>query len=629
MTALRIAHCFRAALVIAATGGILAVWAVAAPPPALVPAQFDFSPGSPWNVQADGSLGSDGSGWFERVAYLQLNNSSVSLRQRMMTADRSQYVLSGGAQNVQITRHVRFERQQGTVRYIEQIQNPGPADVTLQVRLMTMLRRPLGWMMTDGGTAMGNPASGGNPFGGNLTATSLGDKDSGLVITAAGSQQLALVFFLASPRSAIRPRVEIQSNQLSFQYTLSVPPRKTVSILHGVCQQPAPAAPNKQAVAAMFKPFEARDFFRDVPKEIAQTVVNGQPGSAGELDEVEGVALMQPLDSLAGSWKVERGEKDILIQEEDAQLSGQLRGDPLTITTRYGPATVPWDEVAAVTGGAGIGRTMRVYLRNGEILSGPISWKSLTLETGSGLVVEVLPGPLNVLLARRDPQRERAPSGAVMLVETRWGDRLAVQEGTAVQLAGTTAWGPIEISLADVRLLMPMREPQPLYRLVLNDRSQLSVILHSRSITVPTFRFPSVELPMCAITRLVNLATGLAAEGEAVSDEELKQTRVPYGRLAGGDVLVGTLDLPQLELEIDAGVTKVDLKVVRLIEREQDDPRGLTFTVELADDSRLTGRLRQATLPLRTARRVWKIPARQIEAIVQPVERAEEDVSGR
>ena len=143
--------------------------------------------------------------------------------------------------------------------------------------------------------------------------------------------------------------------------------------------------------------------------------------------------LMQPVLDLASQYEVERGKADVLVQDEQSRMSGAVEGSDLSIETSLGKAVVPLGEVALLSGGAGVQRPMRIYLRNGEILVGRVEVKDLLLKAPPGVTTRLSPEMFNSLFLHAAGNDGQAAAAAHAMVETHDGQRLLLSLGPVAQ----------------------------------------------------------------------------------------------------------------------------------------------------------------------------------------------------
>lgn len=603
---------------------------------ALVPAQFNRNiqdaMGFHWDLNQQGAIQAGTNRCFSSAGQLLVNGSGFSPSQQMMTPDGMEYVLTRTQSGVQITRRVRIDVKSATLRYVESFHNPQTTPVTLDVKIMTSLRSSVSSVITNTGRLVPRTSSSSPPMPssarirslGNVGASVLGEKDCGLLVTRSSTSYPAVLIYLAGPRSKLRPMLQRQSSyRFLFTYPVTVPPKKTVSIVHGLAQRNIRGTPSPNALANYFKPFQSRDWTRNLPLAVRRSILNAGRPAYGE--EAPRSPLLQPVMNLADQWDVERGKADVLAQDEQTRVSGAVRGSSLTVETPFGKTTVPLGEVALLLGGGGIGRTQRVHLRNGEILVGTVGADEITLEAESGLEVELAPKQINLLFMHADPADGKPPPKAVALLKTHHGDQLALAADSPSKIRAATAWGPIEVPLDEIDYLYPIREPQPIHRLILNNKTRLSVILGGSELELATLRFGPVKLAPGAIARLASVKAAGQSE-QAGEDGEPQQLKVPHCRLLGGNLLVGDVAAARLELLTPAGLTPVDARLLRLVERQDEDQQGANpaFSFELANGTSLVGRFRDGVFPLRALGKVWKLPAHHVLAFRRPEQTAEE-----
>lgn len=604
---------------------------------ALVPAQFNRNVqdamGFQWDVNQQGAIQSGTNRCFSSAGQLLVNGSSFSPSQQMMTADGMEYVLTRTQSGVQVTRRVRIDVKSATLRYVESFHNPQTTPVTLDVKIMTSLRTSVSSVITDTGRPVSS-SSGGRPMLPSMPgsprllsyvgAPVLGEKDCGLLVTRSSTSYPAVLIYLAGPRSKLRPTLQRQSSyRFLFTYPVTVPPKKTVSIVHGLAQRNIGGTPDPKTLANYFKPFQSRDWTRNLPLAVRRSILNA--GRSAYAEETPRSPLLQPVMNLADRWDVQRGKTDVLVQDEQTRVSGAVRGSSLTVETPFGKTAVPLGEVALLLGGGGIGRTQRVHLRNGEVLVGTVGAGELTLEAESGLEVELTPKQINLLFMHADPADGKPPPKAVALLKTHHGDQLALAADSPSKIRAATAWGPIEVPLAEIHYLYPIREPQPIHRLILNNKSRLSVILGGSELELATLRFGPVKLAPGAIARLASVKAAGPSE-QPGEDDDQQQLKVPHCRLLGGNLLVGTVAAARLDLLTPAGLTPVDARLLRLVERQDEDQQGPNpaFSIELANGTSLVGRFRDGVFPLRALGKVWKLPVHHVLAFRRPEQTPEE-----
>jgi hypothetical protein len=147
---------------------------------------------------------------------------------------------------------------------------------------------------------------------------------------------------------------------------------------------------------------------------------------------------------------------------------------------------------------------MRTFLRNGEILLGPVAANALQLRTNDGVTVRLQPSSVHVLVRpKHGDGKGVAPEKAVAYLETHDGERLALapQEGLCIPAA--LPWGTAELPLDRIQCLTYVRNGQPGYRVALANGSRLRVLLRGDALTMRTLRFGPLSVYPQAIARVV------------------------------------------------------------------------------------------------------------------------------
>ncbi|MHC4248878.1 MAG: hypothetical protein ACYS9X_07095 [Planctomycetota bacterium] len=437
-----------------------------------------------WDLAPNGQINDGTNDCFDGGATLYIGGAQYTCNRPMMVPGSGEYVLEKTKGNLKVTRHVLVDKQRGAARYLEVIENTGSSKQDLQVSLKTRL----------GGSQTHFVASAGKPFAGQL-----GRSDAGLM--ALRSDQRPCVMFLVAGRGAkVRPTATVSNGNrtVTFTYSLSIPPKNKASILHFIAQR---NAVTPKTVPSVFRTFyRGRPLKARVATELAGTIVNfGRvSGSAG------GDAGPSVVSDLADSLGVGLGEKASLVMGEDAVLTGDVSCAGLTLESARGRAEITFDEVAGLAGGAGAGRTGRVYLRTGEVLAGRIDAPGLELETPR-FRIALGPEQLNLLFTPISKADGMPPDGADVFLATRLGERLAVN-GSGVVLDAATPWGTLRVPLDEVRSLVLAEEGPPLHKLALGPGSSLTVILTGDDVELECPRFGKVTVLPTEIASLARIA---------------------------------------------------------------------------------------------------------------------------
>jgi len=574
-------------------------WARARAIQKLVPANFAHktdSMGFRWDIQRTGIINDGTSDCFDNGAALMVNGQPFNATSAMMTADGQELVLKANIRGLEVTRRIKVDVKACGARYIEVFKNTGRGSQTVAVGLRSYLGGSCQTVVSETG---------------GFTPMALGKKDSGvLAVQHPQTQRPSVLFCLAGSRSKVKPALAISSNRtFQFNYSLAVPAGKTVSLLHTVAQRRVGAPPDAKTLATMFQPFKSRKWVRDVPSAVRRTIVNmrGFVGVSGAAPE-----LLTTLEQLG----IERANTDILAFGEETRVRGTAACAQLSIKTRYGTMTIPFEKVAAVVGSKVTGRYAQVFLRDGQVLSGKAEVRGLRFTMNSGLSVDLSLEALDRLALRAKADDGKPPPTVHAFVDTFEGHRLAVLRDPALRVGVTTPWGSLEIPLAEVRWLSMPEDGTPGHLIRLRDGSRFFGFLDGAALPMKTLLFGVQKFAPTEIRTIAAVEHKRAKE----EDGEIDQ---PHVVLAGDNVVVGRLDLAELHF-LSAGqvipVPPSQVRVLHNLAEEEGEAAGggPTFHAEMWGGGTVRGQLREIVLPVRIGDRVCQVPARDIADVYVP-----------
>lgn len=447
--------------------------------------------GFSWEVDARGGITSNTRA-FSSSHYLTINGSGMSPQMYQMTPDALQFRISGKVGTLPFVRQVKIDVERGTIRYLDSLTNASQLPVTVTIQLALRARTSsLGVKTASRYVTSSQSYNGVIPEG-----------ESGFATIIGSSSYKSAVFYLCSSKSKVRPTIINSSTsnyRFSVRYQAVIPPGKSITILHGASQQHWKAQPSDQEFAAAMRVFQSKDFTRDIPVEIRRQLINAKASSGVS----EFGPLLGPLDFLAEAYEVERGEKDLLVVGDASHVAGELIGDGIPVETRLGKTIVPVEKVAAISGGAGVGRQKAVYLRTGEVLAGAVDLSEIKFRAGNGLTFELKSDQIIALFTARKESDGIAPKEVTTWMATQFGDRLALRPTSESIIEGASTWGPVSVRLEDVLgLHRNSSDDLPIHRLELTDGSQVWTILQGDALKVGTDTLGPLEIPIAAIVRL-------------------------------------------------------------------------------------------------------------------------------
>lgn len=572
----------------------------------LVPARFNpqmDSRGNRWDIDQLGAVADGSNDCFDRGALLRVQGSDVSFSRPIMTADGSEFVLSGRRGTLAITRRVRLDAANAMLRYVDVFENTGGSPQSVSVTVHTDL----------GGNAMQVVDSKNKLFLGLLP------KDEGAFVAIhSGGNRPGVVFLVADPASKNKPTVQMRDlRSFDVTYPLELKPQSSVAIVHYLAQRlNATSDDAKTLLAAVYKRGRLTD--RSLPPALAGALANWSTGpSEGSAEGSASGSVLGAFSELVEAAGLSRDKLDALLIDPGSKLAGTVTGSDFEMETEWGKTPVAFAEVAGVAGGAGVQKPIRVFLRGGEILSGTVQGASFAMATDTGLSFPIELAQIHLLAMRKVEGEGAAPAGTAALVGTHRGERLALAPEPAAGLEAATPWGMVRVPIEEVEALSYRREPFPAHQLALADGSRFLVMLRGAEWSVGTVRFGPVKLVPQTVRELRRVGSGgrvlLGADGEG-------DPPGPHCALVGENRLAGTIDLPAIHLASESSVTPLNPKQIVEIKCETgDEPaiKGL-LTVKLADGQELRGRLRESVLPIRAGERVWRVPVAHLVSIHAP-----------
>lgn len=577
--------------------------------------------GNSWNIEQNGTLGRVGNSMINSGLTLLINNQQFYTTQPMMTADGGEYVLPSRPNStlpgLQVLRRIRVMEREGALRFLEVLTNGNSNPLTVSLVLRTNFSGNYKTYLTEQG---------------NSGVVQFGPREGGILVTPGSNQSnRAFLFTLCDPKSPVKPAITSQNKYgLTFQYNLTLPPGQTVAIAHGVAQVPAPREFDRQSLTRVFRPVAMDRLVTTLPRELRPLLVNGELSSA----LAGGTALSGPgLDGLG----VERGRRDVLAMGERTRLVGAASVARLSIASPFGEAELPLDRVAAIAGSHGGQRDgARVYLRDGQMLSGSVVAEELRFALASGGRLTLQMDTLDRLaLARADGDGDWLPD-AIALVETHDGDRLALSAGPAepLLLRGMTVWGPLAFSLEDILWLGPT-EDEPVGHVVeFKNGTRCFLFLTGGELAAHSPLFGPCRLETARIRAVVTRAAlerdrlrPAGAAGAGLASDAIQLTQVTA---AGGQRLLGTVQGDSFRVLGQGGAVPVAPQEVRRMvnltaaDGLVPDAAGPLFRLELWGGGVMDGYLVERDLALEVRGEVWRLPLGDVRELITPVPRLSE-----
>lgn len=497
-----------------------------------------------------------------------------------------------------IRRLLRFDRERQAVRVLDTFTAASGVGRTVRVDLRTTY--PFGWQTlhgTDGALLSAEPA------------LALGDEHDGLVVRFSptdGRHDTVLVTGRGGASGPPRLLSSGNQRQLTLSYELELAPGESLSLLHWISQRNLPEAGGFAAalgdlvqrgrlVRPQLSAAEAElvaNFPADaIPEETAP------PARAREL-----VALNETTDRLG----IQRRSGDLLWTSASNQALGRVESDgELSVQAAHlGEQRVAIEDVAALRGGAGVGRRPLVFLRDGRVFAGAFETEGLRFAPeGGGEPQPLDPERLNLVLMRASAGDGVVPDGAEAFLRLIDGTVLALAGGAGIDLKTVSMLGAREVSLSEIGEIGYLTRPLPSHRLVMEDGSRLNLVLLRDRPAFPLAGGGEAELS----TEWIDRYWTAGADGwtvRSLDDDWLDLGEVPeefeFGEgflLTGNQLLAGRLSEGVLRMRIDGAVAEVGYGAIRSLRRKlETGPEGQAlFALERADGELLEGEVESPT----------------------------------
>lgn len=578
----------------------------------LVPAAFGIwtdRTGNSWSVESAGNIGRIGSALVNSGLALLVNEEKFECLRPLMTRDGKELVLPGqplpSLPGLEWQRRVRLLDAPGGLRFAELFHNGSTDPMRVSVGLATNFSGNYKTFLTDRGRS--------EPLLFEEGETSI------LVLPGSAQSSRAFLFTLTDGRSEVKPSISAQNRYgLTFRYDLVIDPGESAILVHTVAQVVIPRSYDRRSLLELTAP-HALDRVRDsFPEDWTGLVRNsGTPPEesvriaweSGLVAEDEGLAGVAPGTVVA--------RVDTLLSGEQTRLSGKAEGGPVEISGPYGEAEFRFDRIAAIFGEkAGFRPSSRLYLKDGQVLSGRIEAPGLAFLPTGGSRLALDPVSMDRLLLATERVRDW-PAGVAAVLETRSGDRLHLKNGSSFSLTLASPWGLLPVSLDQLSWLRPAPGGEPGFLVDFADGSRLRGFFAEA-----TLEFSHDEIGNYSLNtnELRYIFTPFSMSLELAPRVDPAGTLV---KLTGDSRLVGPITNTAIEVISEGGPVELATSEIRRLVRISGGFSGASevpgtlplFRLERWDDGVVTGPLGQETLAVAVGGRTWQIPVGDILAV--------------
>jgi len=498
-----------------------------------------------WDIQQYGSVNQGTNGAYSGGLCLYVGGSRLSFSSQGWTnADGSEIEIGPRAHgNLRVHRRIKVYRDRGLARWVDIFENPSAQAVTVEIRLWSDMITTVRQTVT---------SSGKNSF----TA-----EDHAFVTAVGINSAPALMHYVCSPRSKLRPRVTVQSDDINVYYKLTVPARDATVLCYFEAQNRSSAALIKQ-----MKDFKPAGLLRDLSPSLRRRIVNLRvPGGFG------GVELDRSNSS------------DVVRNRHGDPIYGTITNESFRLETLFGPITMPAGDVIGLAAGGGGDRHFRALLTGGQILAGQMAADAnVVLKLPAGGTLRVPFAAMEQCAFRVSKQRPEETEFAGPLLVLRTGDRVAF-DPAGVALTFRTRHGVVRLAPEQLLTVALDKEGNGVHRATFLNGSQLAGILEPDRLSL------TLKLgPKCTVDRNLLLAIRFA-------EEEQTNSALDTVLLSNGDELFGRIAAKRLTLATRYGEATLEPVNVAAISLSRTHLG--RAAVRLWDGSVLRGQFRADTLP--------------------------------
>jgi len=495
------------------------------------------------------------------------NNPNMNNNVGRIDADTGEIVLDMQANAVSVSRRMKVDPTNGSMRVVDVFTSNGGADQQLNVQVQTSLN-----FGVQTATTVNDPNDKTQPIG--WAAMTQGNR-------------AAMEWYGGLNGSAVQPDINWQqgNNVVTASYALTIPAGKSVAIVH-VHQ----TAGNQQAASDLIEKIDPRKLLADIPKDLRRIIAN--------------VRSVMPL---LGDLELLRGEAlDVVELRNGDRVTGTLADSSFKLNAPFGPIDVPADRVLGAFNVGEFKPRQLIVTIDGQILGGALVKETVDLTLPGGQLTAI---PLRQI--SRIGFRKRATEVEEIAITQphvilREGDRIAIAPPTA-PLMLATRYGPIEVPAASVASIAFQDEESAVHIVRLTDGTLISGLVTTPELDVTLASGAAVKMPVSSLAML-KLVVG--------ESPDLNKDETPALRTLGDDALVGTL-VGQLELATAFDLLKLDASGIRGLTRA----RGLSSDVQITtwDGATLSGQLANSDLNLQLVSGVaLKVPVGLIVSYNQP-----------
>jgi hypothetical protein len=526
-----------------------------------------------WDVQHDGSIGDGGSDQYDGGGHLFLDNGQ-QFRSPTGTgsfnASRNEVMLGPVPyKGLSISRRIAVNAKLNFCRFAEVLENPTAQKVSVTLRVYFN---------------MGSSVQVVQPMPEDR-------KQKQMHAMAVGDQRHMFAMAFAGRGSKLVPQVQPQqgSDNVNVFYSVEVPPRQTLVIVHVQAYRPGDATAAIQFLAET----KEREFLAQLPRELQKCVANFAGGQ-----------------QLLGDLEILRGETlDIVELRTGDRIMGILRESSFALHTFYGDIHLPVERVIGLINVGTYRPRQLLITTDGEVFGGHLERQALSLQLSSGQQIEVPLAHVSRAGYRKRPSEPDEWTFQKPMVTLRTGDRVEVAM-PADEIDVVTRYGRLRLKPAAIAAIefQPEDGGGASHQINLTDGSRFAGLVARNAF--------EMQLGVQPSSQPVRFAAGSVAKLKLSSAPEDPGPATPSLTLANGDLLVGLLD-GQVQLQTTFDTIAIACDQIKHLTHVEGAPADVQIT--LWDDSVIQGQVPGARLVCRLqSGPVVAVPTALVEQYTNP-----------
>jgi hypothetical protein len=558
----------------------------AAAPPGSTVVNFPYvASDSPnmWSVYGDGALRQQaGPPIYAQGEMLTIdgNGFNVNNNTGALDAKTGELVLANTQMtpNLAVTRRLLFNKDDGSVRYIDDLHNTTSQPITVNVQYQTVLN----W---------GVPRSDMVPDPKN--------KDHIVAWVGLTGSGKAAVEVFGGKGAKLVPSIVFQnnSNVVQASLTLTIAAGKDAAIMH--LHNVAPTIEEGEKWVANVK--ESK-LLHGLPSALRRQIVNFTTGQdwIGDVEILRGDVL------------------DLVELRGGDQIKGTLTESSFKLNTFYGPVELPVARVIAMINVGQFRPRQLVVTDDGEIFGGRLDQSTIGMEMSSGQSVQI---PLDQISRLGYRKREGEPDEWTFdkpMVLMRAGDRVCVEMPT-FNIDVVTRFGLLSLPPESVAAIIFQSEDNGIYDVCLTDGSKFAGLVSASEFNMKLAGAgpdQTVQFPVSGMLRLQ--LTGKLTDPDPTA---------PTLSLLNGDSLAGSLTEP-FKLQTAFDVIVIDGSQVSAIDKTDSSTSAAgEAKVTLWDGTTVSGQILDSTIQCHLlSGPLLSVSAAMIAKYAQPRPRPSADV---